>query len=117
MGVVGGALGQSADGAVLLLASAIPTPPAPSYALSLDLSLFTPHFSISAEPSQDIDQDPSYYTHLCRCSGTFVISMEQLEEGMEVVQCDGCSERCRVEYEVLEAAEEVSEELGVGGVG
>jgi hypothetical protein len=30
-----------------------------------------------------------------------VITEGQLERGVEVVQCDGCSERCRVEYEVV----------------
>lgn len=35
--------------------------------------------------------------------------LEELEEGVEVVGCEGCSERCRVEYEVLEEEEEEEE--------
>lgn len=45
---------------------------------------------------------PTHYTHPCRCSGTFKITTDQLERGEELIQCDGCSERCRVEYEVLD---------------
>lgn len=53
-----------------------------------------------------MDLDPSFYSHPCRCSGTFTITTAQLEAGEEVVQCDGCSERCRVEYDVIEEGEE-----------
>ena len=43
-----------------------------------------------------------HYEHPCRCSGTFIVREEDLEAGIEVFQCDGCTERCRVEYEVVE---------------
>ncbi|GAA5835054.1 hypothetical protein JCM11251_000149 [Rhodosporidiobolus azoricus] len=65
-----------------------------AYALSLSLDAFDPH---GGE-----DDDPAYYTHPCRCSNEYRISREQLEDGVEVVVCEGCSERCRVEYEVVE---------------
>ncbi len=89
---------------------------APSFAASISLDLFTPNFdqpppphpgvSLNAEDQDDDDPEPTYYTHPCRCSGTFVITTPQLEHGIELVQCDGCTERCRVEYEVLEEEEE-----------
>lgn len=66
----------------------------PSYALSIDLSQFT--------PSSPDEEEVEFYSHPCRCSGTYIISVAELEDGIEVIQCDGCSERCRVEYEVVE---------------
>lgn len=80
-------------------ASTEPSPSTPSYALSVDLALFTPH---ALPGNDDADAEPDFYTYPCRCSGIFVIIREQLETGVEVVQCDGCSERCRVEYEAEE---------------
>lgn len=50
----------------------------------------------------DADNEPIYYTHPCRCSSQFVITLEDLEEGVEVVGCEGCGEWVRVGYEVLE---------------
>ncbi|GAA5861188.1 hypothetical protein JCM1840_003109 [Sporobolomyces johnsonii] len=76
-----------------------------AYAVSLSLDLFEPHFvsSTSACPADtDDDPEPAFYTHPCRCSSQFKITREQLEDGVEVVGCEGCSERCRVEYEVVE---------------
>ncbi|GAA5963132.1 hypothetical protein JCM21900_000219 [Sporobolomyces salmonicolor] len=80
-------------------------PQAHAYAVSLSLDLFEPHFvsSTSAFPSGTADDsEPEFYTHTCRCSSQFKITREQLEAGVEVVGCEGCSERCRVEYEVVE---------------
>lgn len=74
-----------------------PGPTAPSFALSVDLGQFTPHKLPGSE-----DPDPDFYTFECRCSGVYVIIREQLETGVEVIECDGCSERCRVEYDVEE---------------
>lgn len=67
-----------------------------SYALVIDLSGFTPHLIESMGP--EADDDPVYYTHPCRCSGTYLITTLQLTEGIEIIQCDGCSERCKVDY-------------------
>ena len=87
---------------------------APSLAGSISLDLFTPHYnppngsdSAQSDDNDDDDDDddypePAYYTHPCRCSGTFTITTDQLEKGEELIQCDGCTERCKVEYEVLE---------------
>ncbi|GAA5825642.1 hypothetical protein JCM5353_007517 [Sporobolomyces roseus] len=69
-----------------------------AYAHSVSLDLFDLHTT----PEGGI----GYYTYPCRCSSRFKIMLEELEEGVEVVGCEGCSERCRVEYEVLEEEEE-----------
>ncbi|GAA5912812.1 hypothetical protein JCM8208_006434 [Rhodotorula glutinis] len=82
-----------------------------AFAVSLSLDLFDPHYlapaaaaaSHTASCDGDEDEDePAYYTHPCRCSSQFRVTREQLEEGVEVVTCEGCSERCRVEYDVVE---------------
>lgn len=70
-----------------------------AYAIALSLDVFEPHYTPS--PADD-DGEPAYYTHPCRCSSQFVVTREQLEDGVEVVGCEGCSERCRVEYDVVE---------------
>ena len=85
-------------------ATAAAASPAASYALSVDLGLFTPHTLPFTDDNEDGDDDPDFYTYECRCSGVFVVIREQLENGVEVVDCDGCSERCRVEYDVQVAA-------------
>ncbi|GAA6002838.1 uncharacterized protein JCM10292_001329 [Rhodotorula paludigena] len=77
-----------------------------AFAVSLSLDLFEPHFAplkeqAGSEGGEDEDE-PAYYTHPCRCSSQFRISRGQLEDGVEVVTCEGCSERCRVEYDVVE---------------
>ncbi|GJN91387.1 hypothetical protein Rhopal_004408-T1 [Rhodotorula paludigena] len=77
-----------------------------AFAVSLSLDLFEPHYATledqeGSEGGEDEDE-PAYYTHPCRCSSQFRISREQLENGVEVVTCEGCSERCRVEYDVVE---------------
>ncbi|GAA5948594.1 hypothetical protein JCM3765_004938 [Sporobolomyces pararoseus] len=81
-----------------------------AFAHSISLDLFTPHFPQSTtSPGQEVEEEevePEYYTYSCRCSSQFKITTRELEEGIEVVGCEGCSERCRVEYE------EVVEEEG-----
>lgn len=72
-----------------------------AFAVSYSLDAFEAHYDAEEATGADED-DPAYYTHPCRCSSEFRISREQLEDGVEVVTCDGCSERCRVEYEVVE---------------
>lgn len=76
----------------------------PSTAFSIDLSLFTAHYS-TRSPETGEEDEAVYYTYPCRCSGTYVVTRGQLESGIEILNCDGCSERCRVEYE--EETEEV----------
>jgi hypothetical protein len=58
------------------------------------------------------DANGAYYTHPCRCSGTFVITESQLEEGVDIVGCEGCGEWVGVGYEVVEDGDEGEEEAG-----
>lgn len=76
---------------------------AQSFAVSHSLDAFEAHYQDhpTSERPELLDE-PAFYTHPCRCSSEFRISREQLEAGVEIVTCDGCSERCRVEYEVVE---------------
>ena len=76
---------------------------AQSFAVSHSLDAFEAHYQdYHTSERQELLDEPAYYTHPCRCSSEFRITREQLEAGMEIVTCDGCSERCRVEYEVVE---------------
>ena len=80
-----------------------------AFAHSISLDLFTPHYLSRPEdddlddaPSRDYDdedREPDYYTYPCRCSGQFKITLAELEASVSVVGCEGCRERCRVEYE------------------
>lgn len=45
---------------------------------------------------------PAYYTYACRCSAEFVMTHQDLEDGVDVVGCMGCGEWVRVLYEVVE---------------
>lgn len=83
-----------------------------AFAHSISLDLFTHHFLQSSTTSPresdsgEEEVEPEYYTFPCRCSSQFKITTKELEQGVEVVGCEGCSERCRVEYEeVLEEEE------------
>ncbi|KAJ2555314.1 hypothetical protein IWW35_000780 [Coemansia sp. RSA 1878] len=52
----------------------------------------------------DMDFDPKdcSYTYLCRCSGTYVISEDDLEAGCEIAPCTGCSLKIRVLFEAVD---------------
>jgi diphthamide biosynthesis protein 4 len=50
--------------------------------------------------------EEGYYTHPCRCSGLYKITFHELEEGVDVVGCEGCGEWVGVGYEVIEDGEE-----------
>jgi diphthamide biosynthesis protein 4 len=100
-------------------ATHVPSVPLPTYALIISLDMFTPHWS-SSTPTEHSSDDPDYYTYPCRCSSAYVITLDQLEDGVEVIQCGGCSERCLVEYEVDEgpaaASDEPIHDEAIGGV-
>lgn len=46
--------------------------------------------------------DPDYYAYPCRCSGKFVVYGEREPDPIEIVECDGCSARCRVLFHELD---------------
>jgi hypothetical protein len=70
----------------------------------ISLESFTPHYlsQHETELEEDEEAEPAYYTHPCRCSGEFVITYQDLEDGIDVVGCGGCGEWVRVGYEVVE---------------
>ncbi|GAA5935126.1 uncharacterized protein JCM15063_003156 [Sporobolomyces koalae] len=80
-----------------------------SFAHSVSLDLFTPHYASAqtgeraaeseVDDPDERDEDPIYYTYPCRCSSQYRITIEELEQGVQVIGCEGCSERCQVEYE------------------
>ena len=47
--------------------------------------------SESVELSDFIDSGNSTYMKPCRCGESFIISQQQLDEGYNAVQCNGCS--------------------------
>ncbi|KAI8337729.1 DNAJ heat shock N-terminal domain-containing protein [Chlamydoabsidia padenii] len=59
----------------------------------------------------DVDLDDMEYEEggtfslMCRCSGYYVITENDLELGNDVVCCDNCSLRIRVLYDVVESDE------------
>jgi diphthamide biosynthesis protein 4 len=99
----------------------------PHVSHNISLSAFTPHYRTSEawvalaqdgsqarddsqSKEENGDDEPIYYTHPCRCSSEFVITYQDLEDGIEVVGCGGCGEWVRVGYEVVDEEEEVDEE-------
>ncbi|WVQ74547.1 hypothetical protein IAR50_004148 [Cryptococcus sp. DSM 104548] len=57
-----------------------------------------------AEEIED-EEEPTHFVHPCRCGGEFLITTDQLEQGVDVVGCEGCGEWVRVGYEVVEEEE------------
>ena len=56
-------------------------------------------FESDDDPSAESSTGGGYYVWNCRCSGSYVITEEQLEQGFDVVQCELCSLAIRVLYE------------------
>ncbi|KAG0164271.1 hypothetical protein DFQ30_010214 [Apophysomyces sp. BC1015] len=73
-----------------------------------DLELKTDQLSqptINAEidlDEMDYDESSQTYTVECRCSGLYSITENDLEQGVDVVNCDLCSLRIRVLYDVVD---------------
>lgn len=54
----------------------------------------------------EYNEDEKSFSLVCRCSGEYVITEDELETGIEVVSCNNCSLRIRVLYDVVEDDEE-----------
>ncbi|KAI9494627.1 hypothetical protein BDB00DRAFT_817588 [Zychaea mexicana] len=52
------------------------------------------------------NEDKLTFSMRCRCSGTYAITEDDLEQGIDVVCCDNCSLRIRVLYDVVEGDDE-----------
>ena len=46
------------------------------------------------------EDDGQLYTYNCRCGEYYKITIDDLEQGLEIYYCSGCSESLRVLYEV-----------------
>ncbi|KAI7900648.1 uncharacterized protein BX663DRAFT_517114 [Cokeromyces recurvatus] len=65
--------------------------------------------AIGAEVDLDdmeYNEDEGSYSYVCRCSGDYIITEEELNEGIEVIGCNNCSLKIRVLYDVVESDEE-----------
>lgn len=76
-------------------------PPPPLARTVLSLDEFEAHYSPRTNADAE-DDEPTHYTHPCRCSALYTITTAQLEDGVDVVGCDGCGDWVRVGYEVVE---------------
>ncbi|KAK1929772.1 DPH4 [Phytophthora citrophthora] len=47
-------------------------------------------------PGEGDDEDEVLYTHQCRCGDLYEITEDELQEGVDVVPCTGCSLHIRV---------------------
>ncbi|KAL7420387.1 hypothetical protein Q5752_005357 [Cryptotrichosporon argae] len=91
----------------------------------VSLSDFTPHYGAPDAPSvaradtgtapDMLEPEPTHYTLPCRCGHHYVITHAQLEEGVDVVGCDGCGEWIGVLYKAVD--EEDAEEVAGDGDG
>ncbi|KAI9473580.1 MAG: DNAJ heat shock N-terminal domain-containing protein [Benjaminiella poitrasii] len=48
-------------------------------------------------------EDDGSYSLVCRCSGDYIITEDELNEGIDVVGCNNCSLKIRVLYDVVES--------------
>ncbi|KAK4054303.1 hypothetical protein OIO90_003536 [Microbotryomycetes sp. JL221] len=69
-----------------------------SVGLTVDLEDMTPMYD---KPD---DEYPTSYQHACRCGSLYLITDQQLQQTTDsniVVQCQGCTERCCIEFQVV----------------
>jgi diphthamide biosynthesis protein 4 len=65
--------------------------------------------AIGAEVDLDdmeYNEDKKLFSLVCRCSGDYIITEDELETGIDVVGCNNCSLRIRVLYDVIEEDED-----------
>lgn len=61
--------------------------------------------AIGAEVDLDemeYNEETTSFSLVCRCSGDYVITEDELEVGIDIVGCNNCSLRIRVLYDVIE---------------
>ena len=61
-----------------------------------------PTVKTDADNMDEEDPEPDYYSHPCRCSSEFIITYQDLLDGVDVVGCGGCGEWVRVGYEAVD---------------
>lgn len=72
---------------------ALPEPKGPRIREYVSLEEFT--------PLPDADE-PDEFTLPCRCGQDYLVTVGELEDGVDVVGCPGCGEYIGVDYEVVE---------------
>lgn len=50
----------------------------------------------------DVSEDEETFSLPCRCGNQYVVTADDLERGLELLGCSGCSERIHVLYEMVE---------------
>ena len=56
------------------------------------------------------DPERSSFSSACRCSGSYIITEEEMEEGVDTVCCSSCTLSIRVLYQEASQKEEEEEE-------
>ncbi|CAK9779846.1 DnaJ-domain-containing protein [Cutaneotrichosporon oleaginosum] len=60
------------------------------------------HVSLEAFTAHPSAEEPERFTLECRCGQEYVVTVDELEAGVDVVGCPGCGEYVGVDYEVVE---------------
>ncbi|KAI8375823.1 DNAJ heat shock N-terminal domain-containing protein [Blakeslea trispora] len=75
------------------------------YDIELETQRNKEDMAISAEVDLDdmeyIEEEKTF-SLVCRCSGDYLVTEDELEEGIDVVGCNNCSLRIRVLYDVVD---------------
>ncbi|KAI9322690.1 DnaJ-domain-containing protein [Dichotomocladium elegans] len=50
----------------------------------------------------EYDENAQTFRLQCRCSGTYVITEDELEQGIDTICCDNCSLQIHVLYDIVE---------------
>ncbi|CAO3589335.1 unnamed protein product [Absidia cylindrospora] len=75
------------------------------YDIQLEVEAHKTKVTVNADVNLDdmeYEEIEGAYSLECRCSGTYVITEDDLELGNDVICCDNCSLRIRVLYDVIE---------------
>lgn len=67
-------------------------------------------FTFHGPESENVD-DFGFFTLPCRCSATYHISEEDLEQGVDLIACEGCGEVIGVGYELVDGEDDEEEEM------
>lgn len=61
--------------------------------------------ALSVLANTNLSTESDTYSSPCRCSGEYIISVNELELGVDTVACSTCSLIVRIHYEVSEDSE------------
>ena len=49
----------------------------------------------------DVSEDEETFSLPCRCGNEYIVTADDLESGLELLSCTGCTERVHVLYEMV----------------